>query len=144
MESEKERQYETVQVLGKERKIHEVHGEKRMKISFDIPTWMFEELTKRCEILDTDRSKIVRYLIEEFINQPLKKGDYLQRNKSFGMQALSEVDQELLQKRTMNYEIKSIKTDMKSMKEILSSIVDYIKKKELVEMHKDLHPRENP
>ncbi|MFA5038415.1 MAG: hypothetical protein WC732_01900 [Candidatus Omnitrophota bacterium] len=111
-----------------------IYGEKCIKYTINLPVWMYELLQKRSKILSTDVSKLIRFIIEKFADEPFEI--------DIKRMSLDTLKKELEEKNKHRSEANEFRKDLKEMKETINSLVTFVRQKQLKEMHTELHPRE--
>lgn len=108
-------------------------------IQFKVTSSMKREISQYCKDNGLSVSVFLRLAIQKVLNQNKPPLDTL-GDLGLDKENLSMEKEFYLRDKT---EMEVFKKDLREMKATIKSIVDYIKQRELKQMHSDLHPREN-
>lgn len=99
-----------------------------------------EAIQKYCKENGITLSVFFRLIIQKILAQNKQPLEEI-KDLDFDKEGLEFDKKTFLQK---DKEMDFLYKDIREMKALINSIVQYIKTKELKELHTDLHPRENP
>ena len=109
-------------------------------IQFRVRDEMHNEIQTYCKKNNITASTLLRLVMQKIILEDKPPVEAV-KELSFDERSL-ELDKQMLvrHEKERDYSTK----ELREMKSTINSIVQYIKTKELKELHSELHPRENP